>query len=94
MRGQESVQFSNIGAVTTAAFELRGGKYMLLTKSTGTGTIDLEMQAFDGVTYIPVATQVTATTSHQVLDLPPGQYEIVIGTFTANYITLTRIPND
>jgi len=95
MRGQESVVFaSNAAAGTFGPFELKGGKYMLAYAGTGTGSVDLEMEGPDGTTYIAVATQITATTGHQVLDLPPGQYKCVIATFTANYASITRIPND
>jgi len=89
----EAVTFSNIAAGNTAAFALRGGRYSLLTKSTGTGTIDLKTLLPDGTTWQAVATQITATSGYQGgLDLPPGQYRFEIATFTANYLTVCRIP--
>ena len=68
---------------------------MLTFKGTGTGTVDMKQLAADGVTYIPCGlTQVTATTGFQIVEVPPGQYEVVIATFSANYVTLVRIPTE
>lgn len=92
MRANESIApFAN-AAAGTVTFELHGGRYFVDYKGTGTGTVDMKMQAGDG-TYNPCGlTQITATTGFQIIELPPGQYEIVIATFTANYCTITRIP--
>lgn len=89
----DSAQFSNIGAVTTAAFQLKGGKYGFMTKSTGAGTIDLQMLGPDGSTWLAVATQITATAGYNTTDVPPGQFRVVISGFTANYVTVTRVPS-
>lgn len=89
----ESAQFSNIGAVTTAAFTLKGGKYSVITKSTGAGTIDLKILAGDGTTLIPAITQIVAVTGFATVDLPPGSYQFVVGGFTANYLSITSIPS-
>lgn len=88
----DQVIFSNIGAVTTAAFALRGGSYWIETKSTGSGTIDLQKLGPDGSTYTARITQITATAGQQTISLPPGTYKWVIATFTANYLEITRIP--
>jgi hypothetical protein len=46
----ESKQFSNIAA-TTAAFTLKGGKYVLIATATfGGGNIQLQILALDGST--------------------------------------------
>lgn len=92
----ESVNpFSNAAAGTSAAFRLRGGKYAVSFTGTGTGTVDLKRLGPDGTTYIACGlTQITATSGQQNLDLPPGQYEVIIATFTANYVNITRIPVD
>ena len=74
---------------------LMAGAMPWTTKSTGTGTIDLKIIAADGSTAVAVATQITATTGWQTgIELPPGQYAIVIATFTANYVALTRVPGE
>lgn len=83
---------SNIAAGTTAAFVMRGGKYWIETKSTGSGTIDLQRLGPDGTTYTARITQITATAGQQTIDLPPGQYRWVVATFTANYLEMVRIP--
>lgn len=83
---------SNIAPATTAAFTLRGGSYWIETKSTGTGTIDLQRLGPDGTTWTARATQITATAGQQTLSLPPGSYRWVVATFTANFLEITRIP--
>lgn len=83
---------SNIAPGTTAPFNLRGGLYWIETKSTGTGTIDLKRLGPDGTTYTARITQITATAGQQTISLPPGTYEWVVATFTANYLEITRIP--
>lgn len=88
----DQVVFSNIAPQTTAAFVLRGGSYWIETKSTGTGTIDLQKLGPDGTTYTARITQITATAGQQTISLPPGTYKVVIATFTANYVEITRIP--
>jgi len=95
MRATDGYQIKNGAAGTYGPFPLDGGMYAWTTKSTGTGTIDLKIIAGDGTTAIAVATQVTATAGWQTgIYLPPGQYEIVIATFTANYVMLTRVPGE
>lgn len=83
---------SNIAPSTTTSFYLRGGSYWVETKSTGTGTIDLQRLGPDGTTYTARITQITATAGQQTLSLPPGTYRWVVATFTANYLEITRIP--
>lgn len=83
---------SNIGAVTTAPFVMRGGKYWIETKSSGAGTIDLQRLGPDGTTYTARITQITAAAGQQTIELPPGQYRWVVATFTANYLEMVRIP--
>lgn len=88
----DQVIFSNIAAITTAAFVLRGGSYWLETKSTGAGTIDLQKLGPDGSTFTARATQIVATAGQQTISLPPGTYKVAITGFTANFVELTRIP--
>jgi len=88
----DAVLFSNIGA-TTAAFQLRGGKYAIAGAATGAGTMGLQMQGPDGTTFIAVHTAFAAVTGFAVVDLPPGQYKYVIATFTAVYASICRIPS-
>ncbi len=95
MRADESVLFSNVAAGTLGPFVLQGGRYAVEYVGTGTGTVDLKGLGPDGATYIAVGlTQITATTGYQIVELPPGQYEFIIATFTANYASITRVPSD
>lgn len=98
MRAQESVQpFNNAAAGTSATFFLQGGRYVLEAASTGTGTVTLNALASDGVTFVPVVPAVGSALTASgtgIYDLPPGQYNVVVATLTANYITLTRVPGE
>jgi hypothetical protein len=94
MRAVDGQFLSNVAA-GTYSFNLTGGIYHWNTKSTGAGTIDLKIYAYDGSTLTAVATQITATAGQQGgMYLPPGQYAIVISGFTANYVALSRVPLD
>lgn len=99
MRATEHFGLKNVAAGTypvqpdgAGAPYLFGGRYKVDYKGTGTGTVDLKQLGPDGSTYNAVITQITATTGTQTVDLPPGKYEVVIATFTANYFSLTRVP--
>ncbi len=88
----DNVIYQNQPAGTIGPFNLRGGSYWIETLSTGTGTIDLKKLGPDGATYTARITQITATAGQQTISLPPGTYEWVVATFTANYLQITRIP--
>lgn len=84
--------FLNNVAAGTYPFELDGGIYAWATTSTGSGSIDLKLLDPAGTAHA-VATQITATAGYQTsMYLPPGQYEIVISSFSANYVMLSRVP--
>jgi hypothetical protein len=95
MRAQEGLAPFNNAAASTQTFNLEGGQYAIITKSTGSGTIDVSILGPDGSTYIPCGyTQVTATSSYTLISLPPGSYKMVIATFTANYVVIARVPGE
>lgn len=83
---------------------LMGGVYFLDFLCTGSPTLALKILGPDGSTYtevFPTANNVgfagtpatiTAAGTYKYVFLPPGVYEIVIGTSTANYVSLTRVP--
>ncbi len=83
---------------------LSGGFYFLALQCTGSPTLALQVLGPDGVNYIevfPTANNVgfagtpatiTAAGTYKYTYLPPGIYRIVIGTSTANYVSLTRVP--
>lgn len=84
---------SNVSA-TTAAFQLRGGKYgAAAVAAFGGGSVKLQALGPDGSTYVSVssATDFSAA-GYGVIDLPPGQYRWTIATATAVYASVYRIP--
>ena len=86
--------YLNNAAAGTYTFTLSGGMYAWATSSTGTGTIDFKLVDNAGTAHA-VATQITATAGFQTgINLPPGTYEVVIATFTANYVGITRVPGE
>lgn len=87
----ESIQFNGIAA-TTAGFSIKGGIYGLTQIATGAGSIMLQNLAADGSTWVNAMTAITTTTNTLLIQLPPGQYRFLIATFTAIYLSLTRVP--
>jgi hypothetical protein len=88
----ESVQFSNISA-TTAAFTLKGGNYALTTHATSYGsTVQLQVLAIDGVTWLNEGSNVTADGVTSYSNLPPGQYRINISGASGLFADLVRVP--
>ena len=85
----QSISFSNIAA-TTAAFNLSGGKYGVTCMGTSFGTVALSRLAADASTYIPVFTAFAAN-GYVAVDLPKGNYKVVISSTTAVYIDITKI---
>ena len=88
----QSVQFTNLASVTTAAFSLKGGTYgIAVTATFGGGNVQLQMLSIDGATWFNVGTSITAAGLITQL-LPPGQYRVVIATATAMFIAIDTIP--
>src|SRR5258708_40265577 len=91
MTATESIQYANISA-TTAAFTLRGGKYVAVVVAGGFGTVvDLETLANDGSTWLRVGNNFAANGT-QMYDLPPGQYRVGITGASGVYFEVTRVP--
>jgi hypothetical protein len=88
----DRIVFLNQAPGTIGPFVLRGGLYWIETGSTGAGTIDLKRLGADGVTFSARITQITAVAGQQTISLPPGTYEWVVATFTANNLEISRIP--
>lgn len=89
----EGFSASNIAA-TTAAFALRGGKYLAAALATwGGGSAKLQMLGPDGSTYLSIGSASDFTANGvAVVDLPPGTYRFTIATATAVAVGITRIP--
>ncbi len=83
---------------------LFGGDYFLDLICTGSPTLALQMLGADGATWVEVfptanavgyagtPATITAAGTYKYTLLPPGRYRMVIGTSTANYVSLTRAP--
>jgi hypothetical protein len=98
MTSSESKLFSNIAA-TTAAFALKGGRYVMSATATwGGGNITLQTLLPDGTTYVsPFSIAGTANVlsadGSTTIDCPPGQYKIKVTTASGIYASLASIPN-
>jgi hypothetical protein len=102
MRGQETIIFANNAAAGTYNMPtgagnqpfIRGGRYLLLFACTGTPSLQFYMVDASGNAVKVGAAITTAGGASVELALPPGIPQIIVSTSTANYITLSRIPND
>ena len=93
MRPHEAISWNNISA-TPANFQLDGGSYEVDVVGTfGGGSVTLDQQAKDGMTFIQVLTPFTAN-GIQLVDLPPGTYQLTITKAIAVYARISRIPGD
>jgi hypothetical protein len=100
MRSIDGFGWNDI-ASTPGAFDLQGGDYGITLAATGTGTVTLERLGDDGVTYVPVNMPGTVATPAAlaangmiVVKVPRGIYKLVIASFTANYLSIIRIPGE
>ncbi len=89
----ENIKHSNISA-TTAAFQLRGGKYACAAHATwGGGSVKLQRLLPDGSTYLSVASATDFTANGIAnVDLAGGLYKWTVDTASAIYTDITRIP--
>lgn len=83
---------------------LFGGDYFLDLVCTGSPTLALQVLGPDNaawtevfptsntVGYAGTPATIAAAGTYKYTLLPPGRYRIVIGTSTANYVSLTRAP--
>ena len=86
----DQAQFSNVSA-TPAVFVLVGGQYGITCSATfGGGSATLQVLSLDGSTWISVLPAFTSS-GFANIDLPPGQYRVLIATATAVYFTVSKI---
>lgn len=84
--------FTNISATATVddggtSFRLRGGNYAMTIKATwGGGSVTLQRKALDG-TYVTVTPAFVAD-SFIAMNLPSGDYRLLVATATAIYAEL------
>ncbi len=72
-----SYQFWNAIAATPADFSLDAGNYGLTVVTGGFTSFQLQRLMPDGTTYAPITAVVTVS-GYTVLQLPAGQYRIVL----------------
>jgi hypothetical protein len=87
----QSVKFTSLGIGNTAAFTLKGGRYLVIANSGGASTFDLAALGADGTTFVKVMTTIT-TSGFQVVDLP-GQYQVQIGAAGTANISIDLVPS-
>ena len=77
-----------------AVIKLLGGKYGFSVKaaSWGGGNAVLQVLSADGTVFISVHTAFTANTFAMV-ELPPGEYQVLLTTTDAAYMSLVKIPS-
>lgn len=97
MNVTESINFANIAA-TTAAFTLKGGRYLFNAVATfGGGTVALQGMEADGASFATVpdvagnAASLSAA-GWKLVDLAPGQYKFTIATATAVFASVASVP--
>lgn len=88
----ESKKFTGLGVANTAAFTLKGGRYLVVANATATGTVDLTALSADGSTFVKVMATIT-TSGFAVVDLAPGQYRIEIGVAGAANVSISSVPS-
>jgi len=84
--------FTYTGATgsTVGPFNLLGGQYLFYGTAAGT-SVSLNMLCPDGSTYTPVQAETTSAYA-TVVNLPPGTYEIVVSSASAQQGGLVRVP--
>lgn len=92
-----------VGQTLSTGFVLQGGSYELSLNCTGTPSMAFQQLGPNGTTFTSLflTPDIAPTTPltpavlagiYRVLNIPPGIYKITVGTSTANYVSLTRIP--
>ena len=94
MRAQDAVVFANPLSATTASFTINGGKYYFaaVAGTFNSGTVTLQRQSADGLTFYTVTNASFTANGNVVLDLPPGLYQVNLSTTgMVIYAELVRI---
>lgn len=87
----QSVKFTGLNTGNTAAFTLKGGRYLVIANSAGATTFDLTALSPDGTTFVKVMATIT-TSGFAVVDLSPGQYRMEIGAVNGGNISINSVP--
>ncbi|WP_029082892.1 hypothetical protein [Bradyrhizobium sp. th.b2] len=88
----DSQVFQNIAA-TPAAFALKGGCFGVTVHADtwGGGSVDLKRQAADGTTFISVLSAPFTADAYQVVNIPPGTYQLAVATATGVDADVTSV---
>jgi hypothetical protein len=90
----KALQFSNIAA-TTAGVAYLGGKSASTVHATfGGGSVQWQILALDGSTWINVGSSITSDNFVVLGDLPQGQYRLSVTTATGVYASLVTVPGE
>ena len=89
---QDAQLYSNLTTAPATSFKLKGGLYGIAVQGTiGVGgQPSVQVLGPDGSNYITVASFTQA--AYQTVDLIAGTFRLVIGTATAIYAEIVRIP--
>ena len=88
----ESKKFTSLGIANTAAFLLKGGRYLVIANAASTATVDLTALSADGSTFVKVMATIT-TSGFAVVDLAPGQYRVEIAVAGSANVSITSVPS-
>lgn len=100
----ESFQANNAAPGTFGPYTLQGGSYEFALSCTGTPAASLQKLMPNGSAFVAQYGRPNTATPGTYInslitadkltfdDLAPGQYQVVIATSTANYFTLTKVP--
>lgn len=84
--------FTGLTSGSAGPFTILGGKYGFSVVDTGTPDANLNILGPDGSTYLPVLANAVTANGYTPVDLPPGTYEVSVGTGTSLSASLIRIP--
>jgi len=87
-----SLTLLNNASATSAGFGWAGGKGVFAVKATGYGTVALQYQLPDGVTWVTPTDGSLSADGGVVFELGPCNIRAAVTTATAVYASVTRIP--
>ena len=87
---QDGVTYTGATSSTVGPFTILGGKYVFYGTAAGTSVV-LNVLMPDGSTYSPAYSETTSA-FFQMVDLPPGTYEIVVVSASAQQGGLVKVP--
>ena len=92
MSSTHSAQLLTNGSATSVAFQWPGGKGVFAVKATGYGTVALQYQLPDGVTWVTPTDGSLSADGGVIFELGPCPIRAAVATATAVFASATRIP--